>query len=161
MVAGLFQTSWGASITCQNKFRLNYVLGCYDNGILWLLEAWRVADSHLMPEDVKFPKEVQPTPAMFIRIKESKTDVDFRVGHTIIIGGTITPLCSVLAMKQYLAIRQPKAGPLLVKTVSKPLTKLAFNASNYTGCIYRPYWCFKLPSWIIKSLDRRSSDSTL
>ena len=60
-------------------------------------------DTHLMPEDVKFSNENQPIPAMFIKIKESKTD-PFRVGHTIVIGETNTPLCPVLAMKQYLAI---------------------------------------------------------
>ena len=106
-------------------------------------------DTHLMPEDVKFSNENQPIPAMFIKIKESKTD-PFRVGHTIAIGGTNTPLCPVLAMKQYLAIRPPQAGPLFVNAVGKPLTKQAltletrkllaqagFNASNYAGHCYQ------------------------
>ena len=132
-------------------------------------------DTHLMPEDVVFSNEVQPTTAMFIRIKESKTD-PFRVGHTITIGGTNTPLCSVLAMKQYLAIRPPKSGPLFVNAVGKPLTKQAltlesrkllaqagFNASNFAGHSYRigaatTAAAAKLPSWLIKTLGRWSSD---
>jgi hypothetical protein len=79
-------------------------------GFLWLGELTCNSkcngDTHLMPEDVVFSNEIQPTAAMFIRIKESKTD-PFRVGHTITIGGTNTPLCPVLAMKQYRPIRPP------------------------------------------------------
>ena len=132
-------------------------------------------DSHLMPADVTFSNEIQPTPAMFVKIKESKTD-PFRVGHTIIVGGTNTPLCPVAAMKQYLAIRPPQAGPLFVNSVGKPLTKQAltletrkllaqagFNASSYTGHSYRigaatTAAAAKLPSWLIKTLGRWSSD---
>ena len=132
-------------------------------------------DTHLMPEDVKFSNENQPTPAMFIKIKESKTD-PFRVGHTIVIGGTNTPLCPVLAMKKYLAIRPPQAGPLFVNAVGKPLTKQAltletrkllaqagFNASNYAGHSYRigaatTAAAAELHSWLIKTLGRWSSD---
>ncbi|CAB4014711.1 uncharacterized protein LOC110254160 [Paramuricea clavata] len=107
------------------------------------------SDSHLMPEDVVFSNDLQPSTAMSIRIKESKTD-PFRVGHTISIGGTHTPLCPVLAMKEYLARRQPKSGPLFVNSAGKPLTKQAltletrkllsqagFNASNFAGHSYR------------------------
>ena len=133
------------------------------------------SDSHLMPEDVVFSNNLQPTTAMSIRIKESKTD-PFRVGHTISIGGTHTPLCPVLAMKQYLAIRQPKSGPLFVNSAGKPLTKQAltletrkllsqagFNASNFAGHSYRigaatTAATAKLPSWLIKTLGRWSSD---
>ena len=148
-------------------------------GFLWLGELTCNSkcngDTHLMPEDVVFSNEIQPTAAMFIRIKESKTD-PFRVGHTITIGGTNTPLCPVLAMKQYLAIRPPKSGPLFVNAVGKPLTKQAltlesrkllaqagFNASNFAGHSYRigaatTAAAAKLPSWLIKTLGRWSSD---
>jgi hypothetical protein len=88
-----------------------------------------------MPEDVVFSNEIQPTTAMFIRIKESKTD-PFRVGHTITIGGTNTPLCPVLAMKQYLAIGAPKSGPLFVNAVGKPLTKQAL-ALETRNCLLK------------------------
>ena len=112
---------------------------------------------------------------MSIKIKESKTD-PFRVGHTIVVGVTNTPLCPVAAMKQYLAIRPPQAGPLFVNAVSKPLTKQAltletrkllaqagFNASSYAGHSYRigaatTAAAAKLPSWLIKTLGRWSSD---
>ena len=132
-------------------------------------------DSHLMPADVTFSNEIQPTPAMFIKIKESKTD-PFRVGHTIVVGGTNTPLCPVAAMKQYLAKRPPQAGPLFVNAVGKPLTKQAltletrkllaqagFNASSYAGHSYcigtaTTAAAAKLPSWLIKTLGRWSSD---
>ena len=79
-------------------------------------------------------------------------------------------------MKQYLAIRPPQAGPLFVNAVGKPLTKQAltletrkllaqagFNASSYAGHSYHigaatTAAAAKLPSWLIKTLGRWSSD---
>ena len=134
------------------------------------------SDIHLTPEDVVFSPGPQPSTSMFIRIKESKTD-PFRVGHTITVGATNTFLCPVFAMKQYLARRQiVSIGPLFVNASGKPLTKHAltsetrkflaqagFNASNFAGHSYRigaatTAASAKLPSWLIKTLGRWSSD---
>ena len=127
------------------------------------------------PESTPPQSPTEPEPAMFIKIKESKTD-PFRVGHTIVSGGTNTPLCPVLAMKKYLAKIPPQAGPLFVNAVGKPLTKQAltletrkllaqagFNASNYAGHSYRigaatTAAAAELPSWLIKTLGRWSSN---
>ena len=122
-----------------------------------------------------FPRATLST-SMLIRIKESKTD-PFRVGHTITVGATNTFLCPVFAMKQYLARRQiVSIGPLFVNASGKPLTKHAltsetrkflaqagFNASNFAGHSYRigaatTAASAKLPSWLIKTLGRWSSD---
>ena len=80
---------------------------------------------------------------MFIKIKESKTD-PLRVGHTIAIGRTNTPLCPVLEMKQYLAIRPPQAGPLFVNAVGQPLTKQALNIRNKKTTSSSRVQCLKL-----------------
>jgi hypothetical protein len=113
---------------------------------------------------------------MFVRIKESKTD-PFRAGQTITIGSSNTPLCPVLAMENYLALRPTTlVGPLFVNSLGKPLTKqevtrktrqllsqAGFQASNFAGHSYRigaatTAASAKLPSWLIKTLGRWSSD---
>ena len=80
-------------------------------------------EAHLKPDDVVFSSDQQLINAMFVKIKESKTD-PFRTGHTITTGSSNTPLCPVLAMKKYLALRTtPSAGPLFVNSQGKPLTQ--------------------------------------
>ena len=79
-------------------------------------------------------------------------------------------------MKQYLAIRPPKSGPLFVNVVGKPLTiqaltvqtrkllaQAGFNASNFADHSYRigaatTAAAAQLPFWLIKNLSRWSSD---
>ncbi len=133
-------------------------------------------ETHLKPDDVNFSSESQPINRMFVRIKESKTD-SFRAGQTITIGSSNTPLCPVLAMENYLALRPTTlVGPLFVNSLGKPLTKqeltrktrqllsqAGFQASNFAGHSYRigaatTAASAKLPSWLIKTLGRWSSD---
>lgn len=112
---------------------------------------------------------------MTVHIKESKTD-PFRMGHTITVGATDSPLCPVLAMKHYISRRSPTTGPLFTHASGKPLTKqtltletrnlltqAGFNATEYAGHSYRigaatTAASAKLPAWLIKTLGRWSSD---
>jgi hypothetical protein len=50
---------------------------------------------------------------MTVEIKVSKTD-PFRLGQTITVGASNSPLCPVLAMKKYLLVRKTTGGPLFV-----------------------------------------------
>ena len=131
---------------------------------------------HLCPSDVSFSSSQEAT-SMHIRLKQSKTD-PFRSGHTITIGATNSAVCPVFAMKQYLLIRtaMPKHGPLFLLLSTKPLTKqdlisetrrlldsAGFNSSLFAGHSYRigaatTAASAKLPSWLIKTLGRWSSD---
>jgi hypothetical protein len=132
-------------------------------------------ETHLKPDDVLFSSESQPNNAMFVRIKESKTD-PFRSGQTITIGSSNTPLCPVVAMKNCLALRPTTVGPLFVNSLGKPLTKqeltrktrqllsqAGFQVSNFAGHSYRigaatTAASARLPPWLIKTLGRWSSD---
>ena len=80
------------------------------------------------------------------------------------------------ALQNYLMLRPPLPGPLFIFASGKPLTKqnLTFetrkllqqaglNSSNYAGHSYRIGAATtaakaKLPSWLIKTLGRWSSD---
>ena len=88
----------------------------------------------------------------------------------------MSDICPVKAIKSYLAVRPNAQGPLLVHASGKPLTKKTlinetrklliksgFKASNYAGHSYRIGAATtaakaKLPSWLIKTLGRWSSD---
>ena len=132
---------------------------------------------HLTADSITFSpgRAMQKPLFMTVFIKESKTD-PFRLGHTITVGATHTLICPVLAMKRYLAIRIPKKGPLFIYASGKPLTKqmltsetrelltqIGFEATKYAGHSYRigaatTAASAKLPSWLIKTLGRWSSD---
>ena len=111
---------------------------------------------------------------MTVRIKESKTD-PFRMGHTITVGATNSEICPVQALENYISLRPPTIGPLFIHAPGKPLTKQVltaetrklalsgFNASNYAGHSYRIGAATtaaeaNLPSWVIKTMGRWSSD---
>ena len=131
-------------------------------------------DTHLTPDNISFNfiQEMQKPKSMTILIKESKTD-PFRVGQTITIGSTSSPLCPVLAMKRYFTNRESLInGPLFVHVSGKPLTKQVLitetrslltksglNAAHYVGHSYRigaatTSASAELPSWLIKTLGR-------
>ena len=129
---------------------------------------------HRTLRDVLLTPSVNPA-SMTIRIKESKTD-PFRIGQSITVGACNSPLCPVLAMKRYLSTRKIDNGPLFVHSSGKPLTKQlltsetgsllqksGFNAAHYAGHGYRigaatTAAAAKLPSWLIKTLGRWTSD---
>ena len=130
---------------------------------------------HLAPRDVRFfPHQGNPD-FMTLGIKASKTD-PFRSGHTITIGKTGLPLCPISAMQKYLQARDTSSGPLFIYSSGTPLTKTAlvsetrallsrsgFNASHYAGHSYRigaatTAASAGLPTWLIKTMGRWSSD---
>jgi hypothetical protein len=132
---------------------------------------------HLMLENLYFAPGVGHGNPEFItvEIKVSKTD-PFRLGQTITVGASNSPLCPVLAMKKYLVVRKTTGGPLFVHVSGKPLTKQTltpetrillnqadFNASHYAGHSYRigaatTAASANLPAWLIKTLGQWSSD---
>ncbi len=134
-------------------------------------------DIHLTTDNVSFSfnQAMHKPISMTILIKESKTD-PFRVGQTITIGASSSTLCPVLAMKQYHSRRKLLSGPLFIHDSGKRLTKqtianetqslltkFGFNAALYAGHSYRigaatTTASAKLPSWLIKTLGRWSSD---
>ena len=129
---------------------------------------------HLTLRDVLLIPSLNPA-SMTIRFKESKTD-PFRIRQTITVGACNSPLCPVLTMKRYLSTRKIDNGPLFVHSSGKPLTKQlltsetrsllqksGFNAAHYVGHSYRigtatTAAAAKLPSWLIKTLGRWTSD---
>ena len=134
-------------------------------------------DIHLTKDCVNFSLNTfgQTPESMTLRIKESKTD-PFRLGHTITVGATHAEICPVKALQNYIRLRTPITGPLFIFTSGKPLTKqnltfetrkllnqAGFNAANYAGHSYRIGAATtaakaNLPSWLIKTLGRWSSD---
>ena len=134
-------------------------------------------DIHLTQDSISFPPRfgTQGPQFMTVLIKASKTD-PFRLGHTITVGATNSTVCPVRALAKYISIRPPVTGPLFIHASGKPLTKQAltaetrkllslsgFNAANYAGHSYRIGAATtaaetNLPSWLIKTLGRWSSD---
>lgn len=132
-------------------------------------------DIHLTLNDLKFFPNEKDAIHLSVYIKASKTD-PFRTGQNIIIGKTNQAVCPVLAMKQYLSVRNPCPGPLFVFSSGKPLTKVNLTAetrsllsragldsSQYAGHSYRigaatSAASANIPSWLIKVLGRWSSD---
>ena len=132
---------------------------------------------HLTTDCIKFSHQSSGVTPQFmtVHIKESKTD-PFRLGHTITVGASDNEICPVKALQNYLMLRPPLPGPLFIFASGKPLTKqnLTFetrkllqqaglNSSNYAGHSYRISAATtaakaKLPSWLIKTLGRWSSD---
>ncbi len=151
-------------LTCNCKFNLNI---------------------HLTRDSILFaPRSGTKDPEfMTVHIKESKTD-PFRLGHTITVGATNSDICPVKALQNYLSLHPPPPppplpptnGPLFIHASGKPLTKhilttetrklltkAGFDALNHPGHSYRIGAATtaaeaKLPSWLIKTLGRWSSD---
>ena len=76
---------------------------------------------HLSLEDVAIDSPTTPS-IMRVTLKQSKTD-PFRQGVDIFLGATKNPLCPVMAMLAYLAIRGSAAGPLFIRSNGSPLTR--------------------------------------
>ncbi|CAB4017995.1 Retrovirus-related Pol poly from transposon 412, partial [Paramuricea clavata] len=89
------------------------------------------SDVHLMLDNLYFAPGVgQGNPEfMTVEIKVSKTD-PFRLGQTIKVRASNSPLCPVLAMKKYLLVRKITGGPLFVHVFGKPLTKQTLTAET-------------------------------
>jgi hypothetical protein len=132
---------------------------------------------HLSRDSIVFSPNlgIKSPQFMTVLIKESKTD-PFRLGHTITVGATDSEVCPVQALKTYFLRRPVTSGPLFIHASGKPLTKqiltiktrqlltqAGLNAVDYAGHSYRIGAATtaaeaKLPSWLIKTLARWSSD---
>ena len=64
---------------------------------------------HLTSQDITFHPDIQSPSLMRVRIKQSKTDL-FRQGCTLTIAKSTSPICSVMAMKDYILQAQPPAS---------------------------------------------------
>ena len=132
---------------------------------------------HLTCNDVTLLPNSHSLSHMLVHIKQSKTD-PFRQGHTITIAKSWSPICSVMAMKDYLFQAQPTSSqPLFAFIRSKQwltrnnlttelrlvLQHCGLAANNFYFPQF-PYWSrrYSSQSWppplLIKVLGRWSSD---
>ena len=118
---------------------LSRILDCYDHLMIWaacclgffafmrsgelVLPAGATFDpaKHLSPTDVAVDNIANPS-IMRIRLKSSKTD-QTRAGIDLFVGRTHNPLCPVVAMLRYLALRGFQQGPLFRWSDGSPLTR--------------------------------------
>ena len=131
---------------------------------------------HLTASDIKFFRSFASPHYMNVEIKASETD-PFRKSMTLVIGKTLQVTCSVNAIKKYLdTIPKSCKGPLFVYANGKRLTRqhltrelryllsrLWLSSSNYASCSFRIGTATSaaasgLPSWLIKTLVRWTSD---
>lgn len=81
---------------------------------------------HLTYDDIAVDSKQQPS-FITVNIKQSKTD-PFRKGVTIVVGRAVGPLCPLVAVLTYMAIRRPGQGPLFRFSDGRPLTRERFVA---------------------------------
>ena len=139
-------------------------------------------DSHFNPErhlsfsDLVFMPKSSPR-YMLVQLKVSKTDL-FRKGQIIVTGKANSHFCPLSAMLAYLESRTPfpTTGPLftfqsgsflnrgrLTNETRLLLSKEGLNSGEFAGHSFRigaatTAASANLPPWIIKVLERRSSD---
>ena len=132
---------------------------------------------HLTSQDITFHPDMQSPSLMRVKIKQSKTD-PFRQGCTLTIAKSTSPICSVMAMKDYILQTQPPANrPLftfsrsgswltrssLTKELRSILEQCGFSSTNFYSHSFRIGAATSaasagIPSWLIKVLGRWSSD---
>ena len=132
---------------------------------------------HLTSQDITFHPDIQSPSFMRVRVKQSKTD-PFRQGSTLTIAKSTSPICSVMAMKDYILQAQPPASrPLFMfsqsgswltrssftKELRSILQQCGFPSNNF----YSHSFCIgtstsaastAIPAWLIKVLGPWSSD---
>ena len=132
---------------------------------------------HLTCNDITLLPNSHSPSHMLVHIKQSKTD-PFRQGHTITIAKSSSPICSVMAMKDYLFQAQPTSSqPLftfiqpqqwltqnnLTTELRSILQHCGLPAHNFYSHSFRIGAATTaakagLPPWLIKVLGRWSSD---
>ena len=133
---------------------------------------------HLTSNDVTLVPNSHSPSHMLVCIKQSKTD-PFRQGHTITIAKSSSPICSVIAMKDYLLQAQPPSShPLFAFiqprqwfTQNNLTTELRTIVLQHCGLPGNNFYSHSvrigaattaakagLPPWLIKVLGRWSSD---
>eukprot|EP00794_Sanderia_malayensis_P012898 gene12898-biopygen10284 len=130
---------------------------------------------HLSHSDIKLlPNAQQPT-HLRMDVKSSKID-PFRQGVSLVIGATNNSLCAVKALQCYLELSPFTSGPLFryrsgqplsrdtfTKDVRNLLSQCGFSSSEFAGHSFRigaatSAAAAKMPSWLIKTLGRWTSD---
>ena len=132
---------------------------------------------HLTARDITLVPNSHSPSHMLVRIKQSKTD-PFRQGHTLTIAKSTSPICSVMAMKDYLLQAQPPSSSPLFSFVQpgkwltrNNLTSELRTVLKHCGLPYDKFYSHSfrigaattagkagIPSWLIKVLGRWSSD---
>ena len=132
---------------------------------------------HLTSQDITFLPDIHSPTHMLVRIKQSKTD-PFRQGCTLTVAKSTSPICSVMALKDYILQAQPPASqPLftfspsgssltrtnLTRELRTILHHCGFRSNNYYSHSFRIGAATSaasagIPSWLIKVLGRWSSD---
>ena len=77
-------------------------------------------DYHLSPQDIFVDSAASPS-CLKVLIKASKTD-PFREGCAIFIGSSLSPICAVKAVLDYLAVRGFSQGPLFLLSSGRLLS---------------------------------------
>jgi len=80
---------------------------------------------HLTVKDLAVDKKSDPR-LLRVVIKQSKTD-PFRLGVTLFLGKTSSPICPVEALLPYIAVRGGKPGPLFILEDGRMLTRQLFS----------------------------------
>ena len=132
---------------------------------------------HLTSQDITFHPDLLSPPLMRVRIKQSKTD-PFCQGCTLTIAKSTSPICSVMAMKDYILQAQPPASrPLftfsqsgswltrssLTKELQFILQQCGFPSNNFYSHSFRigaatSAAAAGIPARLIKVQGRWSSD---
>ena len=135
------------------------------------------AKVHLTSQDITFLPDILSPTHMLVKIKQSKTD-PFRQGCTLTVAKSTSPICSVMAFKDYILQAQPPASrPLfnfspsgswltrtsLTRELRTILQQCGFPSNNFYSHSFRIGAATSaasagIPSWLIKVLGRWSSD---
>ena len=83
-------------------------------------------DVHLSPADIAIDNKTNPQ-IIRLTIKQSKTD-PFRRGVKLYLGRTDSPICPVLGILPFLAVRGNRSGPLFILNDSRMLTRQIFSS---------------------------------
>ena len=83
-------------------------------------------DVHLSPADIAIDNKTNPQ-IVRLTIKQSKTD-PFRRGVKLYLGRTDSPICPVLGILPFLAVRGNRSGPLFILNDGRMLTRQLFSS---------------------------------
>ena len=133
--------------------------------------------AQLQISDVSFENQSSP-PLMTLRLQRTKTD-PFGKGVTIVLGSSGQPVCPVTAVRNFLAIRPAREGPLLIHTDGTPLSRewlvkrvrqalefCGISCAGYSGHSFRIGVATAaaeagMPPHLIKTMGRWSSEAYL
>ena len=133
--------------------------------------------AQLQISDVSFENQSSP-PLMTLRLQRTKTD-PFGKGVTIVLGSSGQPVCPVTAVRNFLAIRPAREGPLLIHADGTPLSRewlvkrvrqalefCGISCAGYSGHSFRIGAATAaaeggMPPHLIKTMGRWSSEAYL